>query len=251
MVRLFFVYLTVNIWQLAFVMNIDTIMVSMNQPQHVGIIMDGNRRAGETSFGGRLEGHREGVKTASAIVRATKTKGIPYLTFYAFSTENWKRSEGEVTLLMTLFREFFDEHVEAFLRDEIAVRCIGRRDRLPTDIIERIESIEERSPKDASLQVLIAIDYGGRDELVRAFTKIQAETTLDEETITNALDTTGIPDPDLIIRTGGEHRLSGFLLWQSAYAELYVTEVLWPHFTEVEYDAALTWYSERERRHGK
>jgi undecaprenyl diphosphate synthase len=223
----------------------------MNLPTHVGIIMDGNRRAGEESFGGRLLGHREGVETALTIVRATQARQIPYLTLFAFSTENWKRSEVEVTLLMELFREFFDQHVEAFMRDHIAVRCIGRRDRLPADIVERIVSIEQRSPQSATLQVQIAIDYGGRDELVRAFNKVREHATIDEAAISVALDTAGVPDPDLIIRTGGEHRLSGFLLWQAAYAELYISDVLWPHFSEAEYGNALTWYGERERRHGK
>lgn len=222
----------------------------MALPTHIGIIMDGNRRAGKASFSDRLAGHRAGADTASTIVRAAMARGIPYLTLFAFSTENWRRSETEVTLLMELFREFFDTHITALLKENIAVSCIGRRDRLPADIIERIVSLEAQAPKTPTMHVQVAIDYGGRDELVRAF-HILSGKTVNEETISNALDTAGVPDPDLIIRTGGEHRLSGFLLWQVAYAEIYVTDVLWPHFTEAEFTQALEWYGERERRHGK
>lgn len=223
----------------------------MSLPSHVAIIMDGNRRAGEADLGDKLKGHIEGMKRAEEVVRAASERSIQYLTLYAFSTENWKRSKEEVSTLFTIFRNFFDSEIERLLSEGVVVRAIGRRDRLPEDIVERIESAESRSREGTGLRLQIALDYGGRDELVRAVGRLKNESReVSEDSLNSSLDTAGIPDPDLIIRTGGEQRLSGFLLWQAAYAELYFTETLWPHFNDEELEKALQWYGARVRRHG-
>ncbi len=221
-------------------------------PQHVAIIMDGNRRAGKALFSDPLKGHRVGAETVEAIVRACAKRNIPFLTLYAFSTENWKRTKIEVDTLFELLSVFFDYHLERLLKENVRVRVIGRRDRLPINLVKKIESIEVMSAKKNGITVTIAIDYGGRDELVRAVTKIiRTDTEVSEESLSLLLDTSGVPDPDLMIRTGGEKRLSGFLLWQTAYAELYFIDTLWPQFTETDLDEALAWFAGRERRRGK
>lgn len=214
--------------------------------------MDGNRRAGEADFGDKLRGHAEGVERAEEIVRTAGERGIKCVTLYAFSTENWKRSQEEVDTLFSLFRTSFSSHLERLMADGVCVRFIGRRDRLPEDMLDMMSSLEERSKDNQELTLNVALDYGGRDELVRATERLLASgTDVSESALAAALDTAGIPDPDLIIRTGGEHRLSGFLLWQSSYAELYFTDTYWPHFTQIEFDKALDWYATRERRMGK
>ncbi len=221
-------------------------------PTHVAIIMDGNRRAGKADFGDKLKGHVEGVKRVEEIVNALAEKGVKYMTLYAFSTENWRRSEEEVTTLFAIFREFFDNEIARLIGNGVVVKAIGRRDRLPSDIVARIEEAEQTKIAEPKITLLIGLDYGGRDELVRATEKLRASSAaVNEASLTAALDTNGVPDPDLMIRTGGEHRLSGFLLWQVAYAELYFTDTLWPHFNEQELETALTWFSTRERRLGK
>ena len=224
----------------------------MSLPQHVALIMDGNRRAGEADLGDKLKGHIQGVERAEEIVRAAAQRKIPYLTLYAFSTENWKRSSEEVEVLFGLFRSFFDTQINALIQEGVSLRVIGRRDRLPSDIVSRIVDSEARSKEGTTLTLLIALDYGGRDELVRAAQSLALrDEVLDEVSLNNALDTVGVPDPDLIVRTGGEQRLSGFLPWQSAYAELSFTDTLWPHFTEAEFEKALAWYETRNRRLGQ
>ncbi len=223
-------------------------------PTHVAMIMDGNRRAGEADLGDKLKGHQEGVKRAEEIVQAAGSRGVSYVTLYAFSTENWRRSQEEVTTLFAIFRTFFDEEIDRLVTQGVRVRVIGRRDRLPSDILSRIAAVEERSQAGEGITLLIALDYGGRDELVRAAEKLRterADSAVNEEALIAALDTVDVPDPDLVIRTGGEQRLSGFLLWQAAYAELYFTDTLWPHFDKTELEKALTWYAARHRRYGQ
>ncbi len=214
--------------------------------------MDGNRRAGEADFGNRLQGHAAGVVRIEEVVRRASEHGISFVTLYAFSTENWKRSETEVETLFSLFRSYFHEKLSELVADGVRVCFIGRRDRLPADILVQMAQTEASSQGNTRITLIIALDYGGRDELVRAFDKLQVSGSIaTEATISEMLDTADVPDPDLIIRTGGEKRLSGFLLWQAAYAELYFTDTLWPHFTVSEFDRALAWFQTRERRIGK
>ncbi|MCA9361611.1 di-trans,poly-cis-decaprenylcistransferase [Candidatus Kaiserbacteria bacterium] len=224
-----------------------------NIPNHVALIMDGNRRYGEITDGDKLKGHIKGLQAVEDIVRYAGEKQIKYITLYAFSTENWKRSEEEVTVLMNLFRDYFKLNLETLIEEGVRVRFIGRRDRLPSDIVSMMREVEDKSLKNDSVTLQIALDYGGRDEVVRAIKKIKTSNlSIESETdFGKLLDTANVPDPDLLIRTGGEKRLSGFLLWQLQYTELYFTDTLWPDFDSEEFQMALDWYKNRDRRKGK
>lgn len=222
--------------------------------QHIGIIMDGNRRWARAQGLSIFKGHSKGMEQPRQIVEAAIDVGISYLTLFAFSTENWKRSKEEVAGLMEVFRTMLKStDLQELMDNNVKVSVIGYYKEFPEDIIEKIKKVEEKSKNNTGIHVLIALGYGGRDELVRGVQKLidQGEKIITEESIKNTLYTKDIPDPDLIIRTGGEQRTSGFLLFQAAYAELYFTDVYWPDFTKEEFKKAVAWYQDRERRFGK
>ena len=214
----------------------------MKIPQHVAIILDGNGRWAKAKGMPRNYGHVQGAKNVERICEEAYNMGIKYLTVYAFSTENWKRSKDEVDALMTLLRNY------------MKVRVIGDKTGLAQDIQDSIANLEEESKDQDGLNFTIAINYGSRDEIRRAVTKIVEEgirpEDITEETISDHLDTAGIPDPDLLIRTSGELRLSNYLMWQLAYTEFYFTDVPWPDFNKRELEKAIEKYNGRDRRYG-
>lgn len=225
-------------------------------PSHVAIIMDGNGRWARQRGLARTEGHKEGLKTAKRIVLASRKEKIEFLSLFVFSTENWKRTEQEVGFLMSLIRAHITKELNFYRKNEIRIVHSGERNGLPHDVLSEIDKAIENTSQYSSLTVNLAINYGGRDEIVRAMQRILAsqenddENPIDELKIMRYLDHPEIPDPDLIIRTGGEIRLSNFLLWQSAYSELYFSPKYWPDFTPEDLHAALIDYVHRERRFG-
>ncbi len=227
-------------------------------PVHVAIIMDGNGRWAKKRFLPRSAGHSAGSKTVEQICDDAWSLGIKYLTVYAFSTENWKRSESEVATLMDLLRKYMKNCLERSKKNNMRVRVIGDISRLDDDLRDSIVRLVSESSVNTGLCFTVALNYGGRDELVRAFKEMLAECKdgklspddISEETISSHLDTADIPDPDLLIRTSGEIRLSNFLPWQSAYSELYFTDVLWPDFDKNELIKAIEYYNTRDRRFG-
>ncbi len=232
--------------------------ISVRQASHVAIIMDGNGRWATSRGWPRLVGHRRGANRVRTIVRAAPKLGIKYLTIFAFSTENWKRSTEEVIGLMALFARYIRNEADKLHAAGVRVNFIGSRDRLDPTIQNLMAGIEEKTRGNDRLVLTIAINYGGRDEIVRAARilaadvaagKLQAD-QVDETALEARLDTADLPDPDLIIRTSGETRTSNFLLWQSAYAEYEFTETLWPDFTAEELADILDRFARRERRFG-
>lgn len=227
-------------------------------PTHVAIIMDGNGRWAKKRLLPRNMGHRQGAKVLEQICRDAAELGIRYLTVYAFSTENWKRSTEEVTGIMNLLRSYLTNCVERASKDGLRIRVIGDRSALDTDIVEMLENAERETAKFDKLDFTIALNYGGRDELRRASVKlakqVQEKTLLPEQItealISQTLDTAELPDPDLLIRTSGELRLSNYLIWQLAYAEFYFTDTLWPDFNMESLKEAVRYYNSRERRFG-
>ena len=227
-------------------------------PKHIAIIMDGNGRWATKRALPRKAGHKAGAEALEKIIYAAKDMGLEHLTVYAFSTENWKRSEEEVGAIMDLLRMYLKNYFKKFLNDNVRMDVIGDISRLDKDIQEAILEIEEISKEKTGLSVHIALNYGGRDEIRRAVVKIAADVAegklnaadVTEDIITNALDTAGTPDPELLIRTSGEERISNFLLWQIAYSEFYFSEMLWPDFNKTELQKAIYYYQNRERRFG-
>lgn len=227
-------------------------------PQHVAIIMDGNGRWAEMRGKQRYEGHAAGVEPVRASLRAAARWGVKYLTLYAFSTENWGRPEGEVDALMELFCKSVASETPELIRQGVEVRMIGDRTRFSPKVQRYLAEAEERTAGGKTLTLILALNYSSRSEITRAVRRIAervatGELTPDgigEGTIGAALDTAPYPDPDMVVRTSGECRLSNFLLWQASYAELYFPEVLWPDFTEEEFDRAMEEYARRERRFG-
>ena len=228
-------------------------------PAHVAIIMDGNGRWAKKFGLPRLAGHKAGVKRIHKIVELSIAYNIKYLTLYAFSSENWSRPESEINDLMYLLSTFLNKDAKSLLEKNIKLKVIGRRDRLKKDIIERIECLEEQSIANSGLTLIIALDYSGREDIRSAIINIYkkaSQKNMDIENITltdieNNLMTKGVPDPDLIIRTSGEYRVSNFLLWQSAYSEYEFVKCNWPDFNKKQYINALNNYKTRERRFGK
>ncbi|MCR5521342.1 MAG: isoprenyl transferase [Lachnospiraceae bacterium] len=227
-------------------------------PEHVAIIMDGNGRWAKKRFLPRSAGHSAGSRTVEQICDDAWSLGIKYLTVYAFSTENWKRSDSEVATLMDLLRKYMKNCLERSKKNNMRVRVIGDITRLDDDLRESIETLTQESAVNTGLTFTVALNYGGRDEIVRAFGKMLADIErgsfrpedISEATIPKYLDTAGMPDPDLVIRTSGEIRLSNFLPWQSAYSELYFTDVLWPDFDRKELVKAIEYYNNKDRRFG-
>ena len=221
-------------------------------PTHVAIIMDGNGRWATRRNKARTEGHRAGLETAKKIVEYASMTGIKYLSLYTFSTENWKRAQSEVSFLMNLIKNHLRKELDFYRAHQIRVVHTGNRDTLPADILKEIDSVVSDTAPFKVMTVNLAINHGGRDEIIRAANRAIANGTwkLTEEDIKNNLDSPLIPDPDLVIRTGGELRLSNFLLWQTAYAELFFSEKLWPDFQTDDFMLALEDFSRRERRFG-
>ncbi|MBQ8126031.1 MAG: di-trans,poly-cis-decaprenylcistransferase [Kiritimatiellae bacterium] len=222
--------------------------------EHLAVIMDGNGRWAEKRHLPRLMGHRAGAEALDRCLHFCKAAGIRYLTVYAFSTENWKRSAEEVGGLMKLLSTYIHTKEKELIANGIRFRVIGRRTDLSEKLRGEIAALEEKT-KDGAFTLVVALSYGGRDEIVRAAAKWARDAAADGAPLTEAefarfLDTADIPDPDLIIRTSGEQRTSNFLLWQSAYAEYYFTETLWPDFDQAAFDKALAAYAGRERRMG-
>ena len=227
-------------------------------PEHVAIIMDGNGRWAKKRGLPRKMGHVEGCKTVEQTVEDAARLGIKYLTVYAFSTENWKRSEDEVNALMQLFRYYMKRLLKIANENNVRVKMIGERSRFAPDIIDGIDALEKTTAKNTRMTFVIAVNYGSRDEIRRGMTRMLEDCRagrispeeVSEERISSYLDTAGMPDPDLLIRTSGEERLSNFLLWQLAYSEFYFTDVLWPDFCKEELVKAIEMYNSRERRYG-
>jgi len=227
-------------------------------PKHIAIIMDGNGRWATEKGLPRTEGHKEGAKTIKVILEHAKERGIKYVTLYAFSSENWNRPKEEVKILMDLFRKYLKEDVAELQKKKVRISFIGDRSRFPEDMQERMNEVERETAEYDDFHVILALSYGARDDMIAAIKRIAMDvmdhqcmiSNIDEEVVNNALSTHGIPYPDLVIRTSGEQRLSNFLLWEIAYAELYFTPIYWPDFNEQDLDIAIEAYGRRNRRFG-
>ena len=226
-------------------------------PRHVGIIMDGNGRWARSRDLSRSEGHREGLQASKRIVRAAAEAGIPYVSLYAFSTENWKRAQEEVSFLMSLVKQYLRKEYEFYKENGIRIYHAGDLSGLPRDVQEIIQLAMEDTKDFTRLTVNLALNYGGRDEIIRAMRRWLARqngtpdpASLTEEALSGCMDNPGIPDPDLIIRSAGETRISNFLIWESAYAEYYFSPKLWPDWDSEDLYEALAAYSSRVRKYG-
>jgi undecaprenyl diphosphate synthase len=227
-------------------------------PRHVAIIMDGNGRWAKARHLPRVAGHKRGADAVRRTVRACGELGVAYLTLYAFSSENWKRPADEVADLMGLLRLYLVRELDELDANGVRVRVIGGRERLSADIVELIERAEARTAGNGRMTLTLAINYGGRAEMVAACRQLAADAVagriapedIDDVAIERTLETVGMPDPDLVIRTSGEKRLSNFLLWQAAYAEFVFTDVLWPDFGKEDLEQAIAEFQLRERRYG-
>lgn len=227
-------------------------------PNHVAIIMDGNGRWAQAQGKPRLFGHRAGAKRVREIVEACPGQGVKYLTIFAFSTENWKRTQAEVAGLMLLFRRYIKKETQDLIDREVRVRFIGDRIKLDKKLVALMDSLEAQTAHNERVNLTIALNYGGRDEVARATKRLAYEVAegkldpkdVDEETLTRFLDTCVLPDPDLVIRTSGEARVSNFLLWQAAYSEYEFIDTLWPDFTAEVFAEVLAGFGNRERRFG-
>ncbi len=233
-------------------------LTGLKIPQHVAIIMDGNGRWAKQRHMPRTYGHAKGAKVLEQTLEDCDSLGVKYLTVYAFSTENWSRPLQEIQVIMNLFRDYLVSSVDKCMRNNVRCMVIGDRTRLSPDIIESINNLENATKDNTGITFIVAINYGGRDDLTRAVKKITADVQagkigpddITEQMISDTLDTRGIPDPDLLIRTSGEQRLSNFLMWQLAYSEFYFADVHWPDFNKDELIKAFEKYSSRERRYG-
>jgi len=227
-------------------------------PEHLAVIMDGNGRWAERRHLPRVAGHRAGVKAAREIIESCARLKLPYLTLYAFSLENWRRPQAEVDFLMRLLREYLKRELPAIHKNNIRLLVIGRFADLPDAVRKDIDHAMRLTARNTGMKLVVALNYGGRAELVDAFNAILDQVRsnglsafhADERTVSEHLYTAGLPDPDLLVRTSGEMRVSNFLLWQIAYAEIYVTETLWPDFSRARLLEALVDFQKRERRYG-
>jgi undecaprenyl diphosphate synthase len=227
-------------------------------PRHVAVIMDGNGRWAKLRHKPRVEGHRAGIASVRDVVETSARLGLQVLTLYAFSVENWKRPQSEVTTLMGLLKRYLRSELDTLLRNNIRFRVIGRMEELPADVQDELRRGMERTAERSGLLFNIALNYGGRTEITDAVRRLAADVAagrrepgaIDEDTLSSYLYTAGLPDPDLLIRTSGEMRVSNFLLWQIAYAEIWVTDVLWPDFRRKHLLQAVADFQKRERRYG-
>ena len=229
-----------------------------NQPKHIAIILDGNRSWAKAKGLPATDGHKHGAKVLEKISKYANKIGIKYLTVYAFSTENWKRSEQEVSLLMSLFENYLDNYSKEAKKENIKVNIIGSREGLSKKLIQKIDMCESTTKECTGLNINIALNYGSREEITNAVKNIAQDVKagkidiqdINEQSITNALYTSHAPEPDLVIRTSGQQRLSNFLLWQLAYAEFLFIDKHWPDFTEQDLDMAVEEYTKRNRKYG-
>lgn len=231
----------------------------MNTPQHIAIIMDGNGRWAKKKGLSKIIGHRQGVESIKKVVASCIKFGVKFLTLYAFSTENWQRPEIEVNAIFELLEDFLDKQMQVFYENNVRLCIIGDRDRIGPRLTKKIERAEKDTVSNDNLVLNIALSYGGREEIVNAVKALSQDakrgvidpSIIDEKLFSSYLYTKGCPDPDLLIRTSGEMRISNFLLWQISYTEIYVTEKLWPDFNEKDLEKAIEEYRKRERRFGK
>ena len=231
---------------------------AMDVPQHVAIIMDGNGRWAKARSQPRHAGHRAGVKSVRDTVESAARRGVRYLTLFAFSSENWQRPREEISRLMTLFLEALQREVDELHRNNVKLRFVGARAQLRPKLVRSIDVAEEQTVNNSGLTLIVAVAYGGRWDIVNAARKLASKVAGEEmsledigdEAFARELVLSGVPDPDLLIRTGGEQRISNFLLWNLAYTELYFCDCLWPDFSEQEFDEALSYYGRRQRRYG-
>ena len=229
-----------------------------NLPSHIAIIMDGNGRWAKKRLLNRIKGHEQGVKTVRTVVRASREIGISHLTLYAFSTENWQRPKKEVNALMSLLVKFLKSEKKEMIDKNIRLNAIGQIERLHQDVQQELDKVMTLTKKNSGMQLNLALSYGGRWEIVQMVRRIALKVKNDQmdadsitpEIISEHLCTCSIPDPDLLVRTSGEMRISNFLLWQIAYTEIYVTDTLWPDFTKDELFSIIQTYQQRERRFG-
>ena len=231
----------------------------MNVPKHIAVILDGNGRWAKAKGMPRNYGHVQGAKVVEDMCEIMWNRGVEYFTVYAFSTENWNRPSEEVALLMKLLRDYLKNCIKRAMKNNMKVRVIGEKSKLDDDIKNSITELETATKDNTGLKFTIALNYGSRDEIRRAVASIATKAKdgellpddITEEMISNELDTAGYPDPDLLIRTSGEQRISNFLLWQIAYSEFYFAEVNWPDFNANELEKAIEAYNQRDRRFGK
>ena len=227
-------------------------------PRHIAIIMDGNGRWAEKQSLNRIAGHRTGIKKAKDVIQSCRELGIQVLTLYAFSTENWKRPEREIKALMTLLKKFLRAEGKKLIQNNIRLNTIGNINDLPTDVAEVLKEVMLKTKNNTGMVLNAALSYSGRSEIIQAVKKIAGHIQqgkimakqINDDLFSRYLFTSGLPDPDLLIRTSGELRISNFLLWQMAYTEIYVTDVLWPDFTKKDLMDAIRDYQKRERRFG-
>lgn len=233
--------------------------MTRNQLNHIAVIMDGNGRWATKRGLPRTAGHKKGAEVVVQIAKAAKEFGVKYLTLYAFSTENWKRSPEEIGALMQLLRQYLDKNFKELEQNDVKIRFIGERYMLDADIVEKMERLEQKTAENKSLVLQIALSYGSRQEILNTAKEIAERVkngdmqpqNIDEQTFSAMLYTGGVPDPDLLIRTSGEQRISNYLLWQIAYSELFFTKTLWPDFAKEEFKSIIENYQTRERRYGK
>jgi len=234
------------------VTQLPPLIPSEKVPAHVAVIMDGNGRWAKRRMQPRALGHRAGVRSARKIVRAAHKAGVRYLTVFAFSQENWKRPELEVRLLMKLFISTLVREAQSLHRHQVRLRFIGDHADFSPELREQMRLAAELTQANGGLQLQVAVGYGGQWDIVQAAQRVVAAgQAITAENLEAQLDTAGLPAPDLLIRTGGESRISNFLLWQLAYTELYFCDTLWPEFGDTEFGAALAWYADRDRRFGR
>ena len=227
-------------------------------PKHVAIIMDGNGRWAKEQKMSRIQGHQEGAESVREIIRTSREIGIPWLTLYAFSEENWKRPKSEIAALMALLKRFIKSELKEMMENGIRFHTIGRTSKLPRNVQKAVDDAKEKTAKNTDMTLTLALSYGARQEVVDGIRQIVKRASLGdlnpeditEDFFSGFLYTRGMPDPDLLIRTSGEYRVSNFLLWQMAYAELYITPIYWPDFRKEDYLKALKAYQVRERRYG-
>ncbi len=228
-------------------------------PTHIAIIMDGNGRWAQKRFLSRIKGHEKGANTVRMVVRTCREVGIPFLTLYAFSTENWQRPKKEVAALMSLLKKFLSSEKQEMMKHKIRLNAIGRLDGLPEDVQEALDNVIYATENNQGLTINLALNYGARSEIVDMVRKISRKVEkgelnserIDEQTVEKHLYTSGIPNPDLLVRTSGEMRISNFLLWQIAYSEIFVTDTLWPDFSEEEFLNIINSFQKRQRRFGR
>jgi undecaprenyl diphosphate synthase len=230
----------------------------MDVPHHVAIIMDGNGRWAKARSQPRHAGHRAGVKSVRETVETAAKRGVSFLTLFAFSSENWRRPQDEVSRLMSLFLEALQREVDELHRNNVRLRFVGERRQLKPKLVRKIEAAERQTGDNSGLNLLVAVAYGGRWDIVNAARQLAGKVVneelsiddIDDDGFAGELALAGIPDPDLLIRTGGEQRISNFLLWNLAYSELYFSDCLWPDFRERQFDEAMLFYGMRQRRYG-